>query len=52
MIAQKASLAKDNKERKLLDRTAQNSENQSRLERMIPRLNKESGRQENIVLST
>ena len=52
MIAQKPSLAKGNKEMKLLDKTAKNSENQSHVKRMIQRLNKESGYQENVVLST
>ena len=51
-IAQKPSVAKDNKERKLLDRTAKNSESQSHVKRMIQRLKKESGCQENVVLST
>ena len=51
-FAQKPSVAKDNKDRKLLDRTAKNSENPSHVNRMIQRLNKESGCQENVVLST
>ena len=51
-FAQKSSVAKDNKDRKLLDRTAKNSENPSHVNRMIQRLNKESGCQENVVLST
>ena len=51
-FAQKPRVAKDNKDRKLLDRTAKNSENQSHVNRMIQRLNKESGCQENVVLST
>ena len=52
MIAQKASLTKDNKERKLLDRTAKNSENQSHVNRMIKRRNKEGGHQDNVVLTS
>ena len=51
-FAQKPRVAKDKKDRKLLDRTAKNSENQSHVNRMIQRLNKESGCQENVVLIT
>ena len=51
-FAQKPSVAKDNKDRKLPDRTAKNSGNPSHVNRMIQRLNKESGCQENVVLST